>query len=353
MEKSIKNIEKSWNEVQGIILTSVMISTGISLVILGIGNIIGDAGNKVYICVGILLTIIPLVILLAINFKKSNRKYLINATVAYDAQKKELIEIEGYTFVEDLCKYMHAAIEEDDNIKAMWKKDNLGVNGILENSIDKQQYANVSRSAAVLNQLIEYLLLKKLGHVTSAYFNKPEFNKKKINLIERSDVNDFVANNLFINLFSKPTYERTAFDNEAIGDNVVFCYGNNYAIYDKFELFLPHKCKIKRKNNSVIIKHPFFSLTIIPAFTGFGEVLPRGFIQRYMRCKLGIRSYKVWLGIELKFTWKAMFMNKAEYYGWIDEYMEELNQYASFPQFKKSIQWDVTNAILSCLEKND
>jgi hypothetical protein len=122
-----------------------------------------------------------------------------------------------------------------------------------------------------------------------------------------------------------------------------------HTIYDKFELLLPHKCKIDRNNNTVIVKHSYFRLRITPAFTGFGEVLPKGFEKRYMKCKSKVRSYEVWIGIELQFTWKAMLMNKEQYYGWIDEYIEDLNKYASFKYFKEMIQWDMTNAIMSCL----
>lgn len=352
MDKSIKNIKNSWNDLYGIVLTTVMISTGISLMVLGIGNLIGVSGNILYLIIGIILILFPLCIIFVASFRKSNRNELITAVVTYDMQNRELIRIKNYEFIEDLCRHMQSAITEDESIKAMWEKDVLGLERIIEHPISKKQYASVSRSAAVLNQLMEYLLLKKLELVTTDYFNKPAFNKRNICQIARSDISEFVANNLFINLFTKPTYERIAFDNEVIESNIVYCYGKNDAIYDKFELLLPKKCKLHRENNSLTIKHPYFLLKITPAFTGFGHVLPRGFEQRYMRCQFENRSYKVWIGVELKFTWRAMFMNKAHYYGWIDEYIDVLNQYASFEHFKELIQWDVTNAILSCLEKD-
>lgn len=270
--------------------------------------------------------------------------------MTYDKNTKELIKIRDYNFMEDLCRYMKAATQEDENIKAMWKKDVLGIRRILEHPKSKEECVEVSRSAAALNQLIEYLILKKLGLMTSAYFNKPEFNKRKIIQVERSDINEFVANNVFINLFGKPTYERVAFDNEVKEENVVYCYGKNNAIYDKFELFLPQKCKLSRDNNTIIIKHPYFIFKITSTFTGFGEVLPSGFKARYLKCPSGITSYKVWIGIKLKFTWRAIFMNKERYYEWIDEYIEVLNKYASFEHFKELIQWDMTNAILGCID---
>lgn len=133
-------------------------------------------------------------------------------------------------------------------------------------------------------------------------------------------------------------------------NNVVYCYGKDNAIYDKFELLLPQKSRISRSNNTVIIRHPYFNLKITPAFTGFGEVLPKGFEERYIKCNFKADCYKVWIGIELRFTWRAMFMNKEQYYGWIDEYIEALNKYASFKYFTELIQWDMMNAILSCFD---
>lgn len=203
MDKSVDNIKKSWNDLYSIMLTTVMLSAGVNLLVLGIGNIIGDASNTTYIVTGILLTIVPLIVVFFLNFKKSNRDYLISAVVTYDRKSKELIKIKDYNFMEDICKHMKSATNEDENIKAMWEKDVLGISGVLEHPVNKEQYVRVSRSASILNQLIEYLLLKKLGLITSAYFNKLEFNKKKISRIERSDINEFVANNVFINLFTK------------------------------------------------------------------------------------------------------------------------------------------------------
>lgn len=349
MNDSIKNIENSKRNIYDIILTTIIISAGINLIIMGIGNIIGIEGNIYFVIMGILLVTCSLILTFCKNFKHSNRKYIVNALVTYDAQKKRLVNIKDYDFMEDLEMYMLSAINEDYNIKAMWEKDRLGMEQVFNHIDNKASFVGVSRSGALLNQLIEYLILKKLELVTSAYFNKPHFERKKINQVERSDISDFVAKNTFINLFSKPTYERSAFDNKEIEKNVVYCYGHNKAIYDKFELNLPIKCEIFRKNNELLIKHPFFELKLIPAFTGFSENLPNGFIDKYMKCEEKIDCFKVWIGIELKFTWKAFLMNKIQYYEWIDEYINEINEYASFEKFVKKIQWELANTILSCM----
>ena len=77
--------------------------------------------------------------------------------------------------------------------------------------------------------------------------------------------------------------------------------------------------------------------------------IPNRFIDKYMKCEEKIDCFKVWIGIELKFTWKAFLMNKIQYYEWIDEYINEINEYASFEKFVKKIQWELANTILSCM----
>lgn len=89
MNDSIKNIENSKRNIYDIILTTIIISAGINLIIMGIGNIIGIEGNIYFVIMGILLVTCSLILTFCKNFKHSNRKYIVNALVTYDAQKKD------------------------------------------------------------------------------------------------------------------------------------------------------------------------------------------------------------------------------------------------------------------------
>ena len=154
-----------------------------------------------------------------------------------------------------------------------------------------------------------------------------------------------------MNLFSKPPYERTAFDNKDFERNVVYSIGKNGAIYDKFELYVPLKCQfVKEKPNTIILKHPYFKLKITPAFTGFETVLPRDFEKRYMQIEnlSNISCYKIMIGIDLKFSPFAFFMNKEQYYGWIDKFANELVNYASIDKFFEEIRWDMVRTFMKC-----
>ncbi len=230
-------------------------------------------------------------------------------------------------------------------------KDRLAMTHIFNEVESDKTFIGVSRSGALLNQLLEYIVLKKLSTLTTDYFNNPKYNKDKITRIQREEINDFVASNIFVNLFSKQPYERAAFDNKDFERDVVYSIGKNGAIYDKFELYVPVKCRfVKEKSNTITLKHPYFKLKITPTFTGFGTVLPRDFEKRYMQIEnlSNISCYKIMIGIDLKFSPLAFFMNKEQYYGWIDKFANELINYASIDKFFEKIRWDVVRTFMKC-----
>jgi len=346
-KESVEIIKEAKSKTLELVLTTVLIAAGINLIVIGISSLIPQVNTYVSIISGIVLIILSLGFVLYSSFMQSCQKRIINAVVIYNKENMSVIRVPNYGFSEDIYRYLNAAISEDSNIMGIWTQDKLGVTDIFNNASPDATHIAVSRSGAVLNQLIEYLVLKKLSIFTTDYFNLPSFNKKKIKTLKRVDVADLVASNIFLNLFSRPTYERLAFDNKPT--KMVYGYGKNGAIYDRFELTLPDKCEVSRKDHNIIsIKHPYFKLTISPAFTGFGAIVPTSFLKKYLKQEdiNNLSCFKVRIGIDLKFSWRAFFMNKTEYYTWIDNYIDSIEQYASFKQFRNKIQWDTVEAIL-------
>lgn len=351
MNDSIENIKRSKQMVLEIVITTVVVSIGINFVVLGISNELNINNNLLLILFGCILIAISLFIVAFQKFKQSNRNQVIEAALVYDNENREIIDIDGYDFSYDVCKYLKAALSEDKNIEAMWVNDRLGINQIFNEIDPDKTIISVSRSGALLNQLLEYIVLKKLSTLTTDYFNNSEYKKGKIRKVQRDEINDFVASNVFVNLFSKPPYERVAFDNKNFESNIVYSIGKNGAIYDKFELYVPLKCKFsKEKPNTIIFKHKYFKLEIIPAFTGLGTVLPHDFENRYMQIKdfSKISCYKIMIGIDLRFSLFAFLMNKSQYYGWIDKFINELMDYASIDRFFDKIRWDIVRSIIKC-----
>lgn len=351
MENSIENIRRSKQTISEIVITTVIISIGINFVVLGISKELDFNNNLMLIIIGSILIILSLLIISFQKFKQSNRNVIIEAALEYDNANREILDIDGYAFSYDVCKYLNAALSEDKNIEAMWMKDRLAMTHIFNEVESDKTFIGVSRSGALLNQLLEYIVLKKLSTLTTDYFNNPKYNKDKITRIQREEINDFVASNIFVNLFSKQPYERAAFDNKDFERDVVYSIGKNGAIYDKFELYVPVKCRfVKEKPNTITLKHPYFKLKITPTFTGFETVLPRDFEKRYMQNEnlSNISCYKIMIGIDLKFSPLAFFMNKEQYYGWIDKFANELINYASIDKFFEKIRWDVVRTFMKC-----
>jgi len=351
---SIKQIKKTQFNILQLILTTVLIASGVNFLVTGAISCFENKSGLLLIIIGISLIVLTVIITLIIDFKKSKIQEIINAVISYDPKKQELIEIPKYTLSEDLIHYLKAACIESKDIESLWKKDKLGLKRIYNDIDPKSTFVEISQSAAVLNKLVEYLILKKLSLTTVDYFNKPTFDKRKLIQLTELNVPDIVVSNMFLSLFSKDMSQREAFDNKN-NKSVVKAYGKNGEIYDKFEISLPKKCQIIRKKpNTIILKHPLFKLELTPAFSGFGAVLPKGFTQEYIKADVfTIRTYKFYIGVTLKFSWKALFISKSIYYDWIDTFLDKIYNDMDFDRFIENIHWNIVSALNQCNKINE
>lgn len=352
-DSSIKQIKKAQFNILQLILTTVLVATGVNFLVTGAISYFEGQSGLLFVILGIVLIVLTIIITLVIDFRKSEIKEIINAVICYEPKNQELIKIPEYTLSEDLKKYLKAACIESKDIESLWKKDRLGMREIYNDIDPKSTYVELSQSSIVLNKLVEYLILKRLSLTTVDYFNKATFDKRKIIELTEYDIPEIVVSNMFLSLFSKKMALREAFDNQE-GNNIVVAYGKNGEIYDKFELYLPRKCKIVRKNlNTIILKHPLFKLELTPAFSGFGAVLPQGFEREYLKVDiLKTRAYKLYIGVKLKFSWKALFIGKSLYYDWIDTFIENLHNDMDFDKFIDDIHWNIVRAINQCNKIN-
>lgn len=183
MKNSIENIKRSKQTIFEIVITMVIISIGINFVVIGISNELDFNNNLVLIIIGSILIILSLLITSYQKFKQSNRNVIIEAALVYDNANREILDIDGYAFSYDVCKYLNAALSEDKNIEAMWIKNRLAMTHIFNDVEPDKTFIGVSRSGASLNQLLEYIVLRKLTTLTTDYFNNPKYNKDKITRI--------------------------------------------------------------------------------------------------------------------------------------------------------------------------
>lgn len=347
-DKPIRQIKKIQSKSINFVFSAIILACGINFIIAGIVDYLSNSRGWIFIIIGAVLVGLTALAFFVAEFLRLTNKQIIECVVTYDEEKREIVKIPGYSFSEDIKTYLEAACNESSDIKSIWNQDHpklkCVVNGNKGNSL-----VALSQSAILLNQIIEYSLLKSLSLITSDYFNGINLERKKIKKISKIDVPDFVASNMFLNLFSKDTRERAAFNNYD-APNVIKAYATNGALFERFELNLPQKCQIhKVRSNIIELKHPLFKLRLTPAFTGFVKVLPHNFEKHYLHSSIyKIHSYKALIGVELKLSFRALFIRNSEYFEWIDKYIEYLVKRNSFQFFIEKIHWDIVEAIVEC-----
>ena len=333
--KIINNIKKSQESVIKILVGTVLISSGVNFVIVAIANKI-ENGFIIFLLTGIFLIILSIGFIGYDQLTKSNICVDITGTIGFDDKKHQLIVIPQYQFSEELEEYITCASAEDKNIKSL---------------IEKHSFSS-KENLKLFYEAIEYMILEELSTYTSDFFNKPNIKNNYVEVIGRENINDFVANNRFMNLFSKDYNERVAFSNINMGENIVRAYGDGGEMFSKFELNLPKGCKILR-NNGILITHKCFNLRIIPSINGTNSFVSREFQEYYLGLGpdyyyIDYPWYKMTIRIEFKTNPNAIFLRKTEYYLWIETFMKKIIEDYSIEDFYKRINWDTVLTIIQC-----
>lgn len=151
--KPIKQIKNVQTKTLNFILSAIIIACGINFIVSGIVDYIDNKQGWIYIVIGSILVFLTILVLCIIELIQSRSKTIIECAVTYDEEKKELIEIKGYSFSENLKRYLDAACSESKDIKSVWNKDLLGLNGIINNDKGNTK-VSLTQSSALLNQLI-------------------------------------------------------------------------------------------------------------------------------------------------------------------------------------------------------
>ena len=142
-------------------------------------------------------------------------------------------------------------------------------------------------------------------------------------------------------------------DSNNDGGEIVYAQTPSGGLYDKFELTLPEKSKITRKNkNEIIIDTPILTLTLSCLFGGFGTVLKSGFYKYYLGIQYpqrGYHDYAFNVEVSVKFKVRSLFSKDKElYYAWIDSFLDEIASYIDKDAFFDKINWDSTYSLIRC-----
>lgn len=373
MRKYVVKIKEEKSEIIRIIVFSVVLSTVINLVSNAICSVL-EIHPAIQIIAGFVVTLVLLISALAFRLHKLNTKAEFEGMIIIgrgeeghknqnskdndDNESYEVNNRNSFVFIPDydinnnMHRHLLAAFVENDAIKKVWENGDLkSVDSILYGSpVDPDE------SVAILIELIEYAILDNLSMFTWDYLNGKESRIEEEKWTGESLPSISFANR-FIRLFSEDIINRPVFggnDNSQKckqGFDVFWEYSENGALYEKFELILPKGTTITRKSkNSIGIDTKLFELTIEYCFNGCSAAISDDFTTFYVGEFEPSKSYLFSINISLRYKWTSVFSPiNWKYYEWIDEYINQLEDFCDKDAFLRRIGWDVNEASLRML----
>jgi len=335
----VEGIVISRKNVIEIIVVAILLAFGVNF----ISGWIEGSGSFYGAFVGFLLLLGSVLYLITYRlFRSGNRTY--EAFFIHNKKKNEIIPIPRYDFGESLHDYLHAAFTENPVIKKHWNREPLGEG---------------QESVKLVSEAVEYFVLSKLSTHLTDYFSDESFRKKNLKVYERKDIPDILSKNRFLELFSRPMRDRLPFMDDSFDElengEIVSAYNPSGEIYEKFELVLPQKSTVQRREDyKVEIDTKKLKITITVRFEGYGATLPRGFDQYY----LGIDNFsdiiEYAVGVDFQIStgfWATLTPMGWKYHGWIDSFLEEIENDVSKDAFLDRIGWESAFTILQWLDR--
>jgi len=330
-----------------ILLVAFVIALGTSIIASSIVSLsFFDA--KIFIWVGILIVALAFIYLTIRMLSNSEYNKKIKANIIFDKKKDEVVKIKNYDYSEKVYDYLTYAFNEDENIKAVWDRNTLNTD---ENHNEK------SKSMKLIEEVTEYNLLDKVSEHLNTYFNSQYIGEDNITIIDRNDISDIITSNNFLDLFSKPMDERSAFLNDEQSlrkEKRVVQASSQKSLYSKFELKVPKDSElIREKDESITIKNKLFTLNFKVDFTGIPSAeIPSDYLKTFHQ--LGANEYNQYdidITIKIKFNKSTFISNKGwEYYNWLDSLINKIEEDFCPIKFKEEINWKSNQLILDYLQ---
>lgn len=285
-----------------------------------------------------------------------------------------------YQFMYDLSSVLKAAFQENSALQntwqtyplAHWHQNNKNANASKEtlnhdkNDIASEETVNhdkdevkyysivkveheknkLSKSAELLVEAAEFVVLEQLSHHLSEYFNNSE-SDESIKELSRKDIPHILLENRILNLLTSPFEDRAIFAKSkmTIPDDgeLVSIRGSDGSMYQKFDLVLPIGTKVSRtENGSLLLDTKPITLAFRCSYESVSEVLPLYFEEGYLGVKSrSVDALKLNIEIETTIRIRALLsITNWRVFKWVDTFPDRLIQYADFSHFKENIGWN-------------
>lgn len=330
---------------------------------------------------------VVLIYLIYSLLKNCNRTVNITGVLVFKNDSNEVVPIDRYELSEKLAETLSAVFLENEALKKHWKKkpetdgehlsDTAKKNGQGDNKKerDKEQdtqksveyYSIVrmeskkeekSKADKILNEALEHVIIHELSNHLSTYFNHYHSSDKLIKEYSRADFPKILLENRVTNLLSTPFTDRAIFAEADLPDKskegeIVAIHGSDGSRFSRFDLILPTGTKVKREGSGTLtLENRRIKFQITVKDDRYTANLPRGFKYNYLGIteSRSIGATKVEIEITSRIKPLALLFNRGwEYHKWVDSFIDDLEEFASFSKFLKSINWEnnLTRIVIS------
>lgn len=352
----IQGITISRKNLIEVIMIAVFLGLGVNLIggyVFGVTEIT----PRGYVLIGIVLCIISVLYLAfrLITQRVQSRSY--EGFLVYDNKRNDIVLVPRYEFSEEICRYKRAAFLENISLKAQWEMEPLSSLFRYDDLDEETIIRKPPKAAQLLSEAVEYFILSGLSIHLTDYFSDINLARKNLKVYRRQDIPDVLLNNRFLEMFSRPMEDRPTFVGEILGEKeggtVVMQDSEAGAIYESFDLTLPKGSTVRRvEANKVVIDTRKLKVSITIRFDGCCTVLPREFHEVY----LGIDDWidtiddaEVNVNIVTRMKLPALFSPAGwRYYGWIDSFLDKIDEDLSKDTFFKRLGWESALTLLQC-----
>lgn len=352
--ETLKQIKKDFSNKM---IFSVFVAAMVSVLAGGLVEYFDKYSIHIIIAISVILVLFGIIYSLC-NIKKASRdEVIIKAFFIYNSKKNDCISIPRYNYSYDFVHNLKALFVENPNEKKMWNKDKLK---FFEFSDGEHKHIENNFSVGLLKENMEYCVLDTLSMILTDYFNAID-GRMFIQKYKREDMAQLLAQNRFLNTFSRSMEERSAFvtnrKKEKKVGTIVRAFGKNGEIYDRFDLVLPKKSTIEKTDKGFIIVTPKVVLTAEFDINGYTYVTPSGFKEYYLNIPddlmFDVSSYCVDIKIKVKFNFLQSLLGQLETsHKWVDKFINTLQRDYSAKEFFDKINWEHNLLIYEAILKN-
>lgn len=342
MTSPIVQVRKQRKDILLILATAVFLAVAINLASIYLSTVLSD--RPIHLLVSIVLCFLAgLFILRRMAFGATQHIVRIRGALAYNMNEEVLqpVQIVGYSFNSDVCKYLRALVHEN---KAYSKLLAKGATEVVR--MDRFDPDNLNHHT-IINSAVEFAVLDLIQKHLNSYFVDNGIDRRGIVTLSRDKLSADVLKNRVMDQLTKDMNERPIFSGESDSredGTVVYSENMDGAVYTRLGIELPQKSEIVRNSNGhLVITNPMFDLTIIPAYEGFATPLPHVFTRSQNPL---FTPRLVLLTMRIRIKSAALLAGRSlEMYEWLDSLVERMHDYVSTDRLTQRLDADLVEML--------